>query len=57
MKIVKSLSIVTLAAYLVFQGLFHLAEMTSPIAHATIGLLGFISGSLILISLNHWIKE
>jgi hypothetical protein len=54
MHVVKSLSIITLAAYLVFQGLFYLAEMDAPVAQAAIGLLGLVSGGLMFISLGCW---
>jgi hypothetical protein len=57
MKTIRVLSIILLASYLVFQGLFYLAEMTSPIAHAAIGLLGLGSGILIFVSLSHWINQ
>lgn len=56
MKTIRVLSIILLAAYLIFQGLFYLAEMSSPIAHAAIGLLGLGSGVLMFISLNHWVN-
>ncbi|MDE3055976.1 MAG: hypothetical protein KGI80_04725 [Verrucomicrobiota bacterium] len=55
MKTVRVLSVIVLAAYLCFQGLFYLAEMTSPVAHASIGLLGLGAGVLMFISLGHWI--
>jgi len=55
MKTIRVLSIILLASYLIFQGLFYLAEMASPVAHAAIGLLGLGSGILIFISLGHWI--
>jgi len=57
MKTIKVLSVIFLAAYLIFQGLFYLAEMTSPIAHAAIGLLGLSSGILMFISFSHWVDH
>lgn len=56
MKTIRVLSIILLAGYLVFQGLYYIAEMTAPVAHAAIGLLGFGAGILMFISLNHWIN-
>ncbi len=56
MKTVRVLSVITLAGYLVFQGLYYLAEMSSPTSHAAIGLLGLASGALMFISLSHWIN-
>jgi formate hydrogenlyase subunit 3/multisubunit Na+/H+ antiporter MnhD subunit len=55
MKVVKALSVIGLAAYLIFQGLFYIAEAHSPAIHAIIGILGLVSGALIFISLSHWI--
>ncbi|MGD2169569.1 MAG: hypothetical protein PVI40_04955 [Chlamydiota bacterium] len=57
MHTIKSLSIIALAGYLIFQGLFYLAEITAPIIHAAIGLLGLTSGILIFISLGHWVDH
>ena len=57
MNIIKALSIIGLASFLILQGLFYLAELQSPIVHAGIGLLGLISGALMFISLNHWVHE
>lgn len=54
MRTVRILSVISLASYLVFQGLYYLAEMASPVSHAAIGLLGLLSGALIFISLGHW---
>jgi len=56
MHIVKALSIIGLAGFLIFQGFFYLAEMDSPVAIAGIGLLGLVSGALMFISLGHWIS-
>lgn len=56
MKTIRVLSIIMLAAYLIFQGLFYLAEINTPIIHAAIGLLGLASGVLIFVSLSHWIN-
>lgn len=56
MKIVRILSVIGLAAYLVLQGLFYLAEQTSPFLHALIGIVGIATGALIFISLGHWIN-
>ncbi len=56
MKTVRVLSVIGLAAYLVFNGLFNLGEMDSPTIRAAIGLLGLISGALMFISLGHWIN-
>ena len=57
MKTIKALSIIFLAAYLIFQGLFYIAEMKTPVTHAAIGLLGLGAGVLMFISLHHWIEE
>ncbi|MCC5831734.1 MAG: hypothetical protein JJU12_01660 [Chlamydiales bacterium] len=54
MKIVRVLSVIGLAAYLVLQGLFYLAEATAPALHALIGIIGLGTGALIFISLGHW---
>lgn len=55
MKTIRVLSIIFLAAYLILQGLYYIAEITTPIIHAAIGLLGLGSGLLIFISLSHWV--
>jgi len=55
MKTIRALSIIVLAAYLIFQGLYYLAEISSPIVHAAIGILGLGAGVLIFISLGHWV--
>ena len=55
MKVIRVLSVIALAAYLILQGLYYLAELTTPTIHAAIGLLGVVSGVLIFISLHHWI--
>ncbi|MGD2169568.1 MAG: hypothetical protein PVI40_04950 [Chlamydiota bacterium] len=57
MHTIKSLSIIALAAYLIFQGLYYLAELSTPVVHAAIGLLGLASGILMFISLNHWVEH
>ncbi len=54
MKTVRILSVIALAAFLIFQGLFYLMEMDAPAIHAAIGLLGLTSGALMFISLSHW---
>jgi len=55
MKIIRALSIIALAAYLIFQGLYYLAELASPVIHAAIGILGLGAGVLMFISLGHWV--
>ncbi len=55
MKTIRALSIIALAAYLIFQGLYYLAELTSPVTHAAIGILGLGAGVLMFISLGHWV--
>ena len=55
MKTIRVLSIIFLAAYLILQGLFYVAEMTTPIVHAAIGLLGLGAGILMFVSLGHWV--
>jgi hypothetical protein len=55
MKIIRILSIISLAAYLVLSGLFFIGEQTSPTLHALIGVLGLAAGVLIFISLSHWV--
>lgn len=55
MKTVRVLSIILLAAFLTFQGLYYFSEETVPVVRAAIGLLGLISGVLMFISLGHWI--
>ena len=55
MKTIRALSIIALAAYLVFQGLYYLAELSSPVTHAAIGILGLGAGVLMFISLGHWV--
>lgn len=55
MKALRVLSVIGLALYLILQGVFYLAESTSPVLHATTGIVGLISGILILVSLSHWI--
>ena len=57
MKTIRALSVILVAAYLIFQGLYYLAEMTTPIVHAAIGLLGLGAGALIFISLHEWIDH
>jgi hypothetical protein len=57
MHVVKTLSIIGLAAFLILQGLFFIAGIEAPMTHAAIGLLGLISGALMFISLGHWVKE
>jgi len=54
MKTVRVLSVISLAAYLIFQGLASLGEMSTPIMMAAQGLLALISGVLMFISLGHW---
>lgn len=56
MHVLRILSIIFLAGYLIFQGLYYLAELQSPTMHAAIGLLGLGSGALIFISLSHWVN-
>jgi hypothetical protein len=55
MKIIRVLSIIGLAAYLVLQGFYLLTESQSPSLHALIGILGLASGALIFISISHWV--
>jgi len=55
MKTIRALSIIALAAYLIFQGLYYLAELSSPVTHAAIGILGLGAGVLMFISLGHWV--
>ena len=55
MKTIRALSVIVLAAYLIFQGLYYLAELSSPVTHAAIGILGLGAGILMFISLGHWI--
>lgn len=54
MKIVRVLSVIGLAAFLVLQGLYYMAEAQSPFIHALIGLVGLATGALMFISLGHW---
>jgi len=54
MKIVRILSVVALAAFLIFQGLGYLSESVSPMMMAAQGLLALTSGVLMFISLSHW---
>jgi len=55
MKTIRALSIIFLAAFLILQGLYYILELTTPVVHAAIGLLGLGSGILIFISFEHWI--
>ncbi len=55
MKVVRVLSVIALASFLILQGLFYLAEITSPVFYAFIGVLGMTAGVLMFISLSHWI--
>ncbi len=57
MRIVKALSVIGLAAFLVLQGLFFIAASSSPALEAAIGLIGLATGALIFISLSHWIEH
>ncbi len=52
MRIVKMLAIIALGLFLILQGLYFLCEMASPAMHALIGILGLVSGALILISFS-----
>ncbi len=54
MKTIRVLSVISLAAYLIFQGLSSLGEMTTPIMMAAQGLLALVAGILMFISLGHW---
>lgn len=54
MKIVRILSVIALAVFLIFQGLGYLSETVSPIMMAAEGLLALLAGILIFISLGHW---
>ncbi|MFZ0566014.1 MAG: hypothetical protein WAM28_07510 [Chlamydiales bacterium] len=54
MKVIRVLSIISLASYLVLQGLYYLALESSPLLHAAIGILGLGAGALMFISLGHW---
>ena len=56
MKTIRVLSLILLAAYLILQGFYYIAEMTTPIIHAAIGLLGLGAGTLMFISLGHWVN-
>jgi hypothetical protein len=57
MHVVRSLSVIGLAAYLIFQGIYYIGELDTPVIHAAIGLLGLVSGALMFISLGCWCKE
>ena len=57
MKTVRALSIIALACFLILQGLYFLAELTTPTVHAAIGLLGLGAGVLMYISLRNWIDH
>lgn len=56
MKVIRVLSVIGLASYLVLQGLFYIGEMSSPILRAVIGFVGLAAGALMFISLSHWIN-
>ncbi len=56
MKTIRVLSIIFLAAYLILQGLYYVAEMSTPVVHAAIGLLGLGAGIMIFVSFSHWIN-
>ena len=57
MKVIRALSVIALAGYLIFQGLYYLAEMPSPVMHAATGLLGLTAGVLMFLSLGHWLEH
>ena len=54
MKVIRILSLIGLAAYLVLEGIFYLFESQSPVLHAFIGIIGLAAGVLMFISLTHW---
>jgi hypothetical protein len=54
MRIIRALSIIGLAAYLVLQGLYFFSEQTSPLLHSLIGVVGLATGVLMFITLTHW---
>lgn len=54
MKVVRILSVVALAAFLIFQGIGYLSETVSPMMMSLQGLLALISGVLMFISISHW---
>ena len=57
MRIVKDLSIIGLAGFLTCQGLYYLGEMSRPVLHAGIGILGLAAGVLMFVSLTHWVEH
>lgn len=57
MRVVKLLSLIALAAFLILQGLLYVGEFTSPILFSAIGFIGLAAGILIFISFSHWIEH
>ena len=55
MHIVKKLSIIGLAAYLVLQGLLYFIEIEGPALPTAIGMIGLGTGMLMFISLGNWL--
>jgi len=54
MRVIRILSVIGLAAYLVLQGLYYIGLQASPTLHAIIGAIGLGTGVLMFISLGHW---
>jgi hypothetical protein len=55
MHIVRGLSIIGLAVYLVFQGIFYMVDIEGPVPPIAIGLVSLFTGVLMFISLGHWL--
>lgn len=55
MRIIRILSIIGLAAYLILAGIYLIGDQESPEFLAFIGAVGLATGVLMFISLGHWI--
>ena len=54
MKLVRGLSVIGVAAYLVLQGLYLFSNADSPMVYSAIGLIGLVAGALIFVSISCW---
>lgn len=54
MKVVRVLSVIGLASFLILQGLEYVSEKQSPTLSAFVGFIGLAAGTLMFISLSHW---
>ncbi len=54
MKLVRVLSVIGIAGYLVLDGLYGFSGADNPLVYSAIGLVGLVAGTLMFVSLALW---